>query len=151
MYKKINEHGIISMILFFAAITLSIIAMLRESTLGTIIYLIFLLLGFISVIYSYCTKCTGRFHCGHIIIGKIAQRFPKRSQTLYTQWDYIGVIIPLLIILLFPQLFLFKIKWMFFGFWLLTILAVIEIKLFVCTKCPNSQCVSCKKNYTNTH
>jgi hypothetical protein len=151
MNKKINKHGIISMILFFAAITLGIIAMSSESILCTIFYLVFLLIGFISVIFSYCTKCAGRFHCGHIIIGKIAQRFPRRKQTQYTKWDYIGVIIPLLIILLFPQPFLFKIKWMFIFFWILTIIAVFQIKLFVCTKCKNSQCFSCKMNLTNIY
>jgi len=144
--QKINKHGIISMIIFFAAIVLGIIAIFKESKSMAIGYIIFLLLGFISVIYSYCTKCAGRFNCGHVIIGKMAQRFPKREQGSYTGWDYLGVIIPLMVILLTPQFFLWKITWMFISFWILTIIAVWEIGKYVCTKCPNSQCKLCKNN-----
>jgi hypothetical protein len=141
---KVNKHGIISMTIFFAAILLGTIAILKISKSMAIGYIIFLMLGFISVIYSYCTKCAGRFNCGHIIIGRIAQRFPKREQSKYTGWDYMGVIIPLLLILLAPQLFLWKTKWMFISFWILSLIAVWEISRYVCTKCPNDQCKLCK-------
>jgi hypothetical protein len=144
--RKNNKHGLISMTIFFAAILLGIIAIFKESSSMAISYIIFLLLGFISIIYSYCTKCAGRFHCGHIIIGKIAQQFPKRKQRAYSKSDYAGVIIPLLIMILFPQIFLWKITWMFISFWVLSIVAVLEINKYVCNKCQNSQCVMCKRN-----
>jgi hypothetical protein len=144
--RKNNKHGIISMIIFFAAIVLGISAIFKESAYMGIGYISFLPLGFVIIIYSYCTKCAGRFHCGHIIIGRIAQQFPKRKQRAYSKSDYAGVIIPLLTMMLFPQIFLWKTTWMFISFWFLSIVAVLEINKFVCSKCQNSQCAMCKRN-----
>ena len=141
---KTHKHGIISIILFFFAIVLGTIAIINISFFIAKIYIILVIVGFLSVIYSYCTKCEARFNCGHVILGKIAKWLPKRKNTNYSFWDYLGVIIPMLIIILYPQVWLWKIKWMFVLFWLLCGISVFVISFYVCTSCKNSKCALCK-------
>ena len=141
---KVNIHGIISIAIFFLGIIFSITAIYNESEIITIVYVALLLISFPVIIYSYCTKCAGRFNCAHVILGKLAQLMPKRKAGAYTPADYAGVLIPVIIIIAFPQLWLWKIKWMFVFFWLFTFIAVWEISRFVCTNCKNDRCVLCK-------
>ncbi len=143
---KYNKHGIISIVVAFLAFVLAIAAISYNRSILAFIYILIILSGFVIIIYSYCTKCEGRFSCGHVVIGKIAQWLPHRVNSSYTNLDYMGVIIPFLIILIFPQIWLWKIKWMFVLFWILLIVAVFEIKKFVCTRCVNTKCVLCKNN-----
>lgn len=141
---KHKKHGIISIVIVFLAFVIGITAIFLERPDLAFLYILIILAGFLIIMYSYCTKCEGRFNCGHVIIGKIAQWLPVRKNGSYTKLDYIGVILPFLIVLVFPQIWLWKIKWMFFAFWILLIIAVLEINKYVCTKCVNVKCVMCK-------
>ncbi|MBN1185230.1 MAG: hypothetical protein JXB49_23295 [Bacteroidales bacterium] len=148
--KKL-PHGLISLTLAFLSISGGFYAIFIVNNLLAILYSIIMLLGFMVIIYSYCTKCPGRFTCGHIILGKLAALFPKRDEEAYSKWDYLGVIISFLLIIAIPQFYLWKIKWLFISFWTLLILAVMEINKHVCTKCLNNNCALCKNKHFQNH
>jgi len=137
-------HGIISLIFAGIAIFMGIVAVFADNMLVAILYVIANLLGFLIIVYSFCTKCAGRTKCGHIILGKITKFLPSREQSNYTFFDYAGVVVPFLFIVVFPQFYLIKHIWMLVLFWILMLIAVVEINKYVCTACVNSKCPMCK-------
>ena len=108
--KKINFHGILSLIIFITAIGISSINIFFYSRLFGIIYLSIIPFLFLSVIYFYCSKCphVEDGSCRHFIFGKIAKIFQNRANEKYNIVDYIGTIIPILGIVAFPQFWLIK-------------------------------------------
>ena len=139
------KHGIISIILAGISFVIAFLSIIQLSNVAAFIYLALILLGFISIIYSYCTKCEGRFNCAHVFIGKIAQVFPKRKDKGYSTFDYIGLLVPLVLIIGFPQYWLWKTPELLIPFWILFIVSGLEIKKYVCVKCLNTKCVLCNK------
>ena len=144
---KSKIHGIISIILFSGTFILSFISIQIYSTIIAILYLLIVLISFLIVIYSYCTKCKcHENNCAHLIIGPISKYMPKRKMDKYTLMDYIGVFMPISLIMFIPQYWLFKNKILFFIFWILSIIAFTEIICFVCKTCENVNCLLCKKS-----
>jgi hypothetical protein len=52
--------------------------------------------------------------------------------------------ISLLLIIFFPQFWLWKIKYLFILFWILLSISGAMILLFVCNKCDNKKCPACR-------
>ena len=141
--KKIN-HGIISLILAAISIGTGLYVIITVSLTYAIIYIAGTFLLFDLVIYAYCTKCPSRNCCGHILPGKLTKYFPKRKDGPYTFLDYMGVIIPIIFIFIFPQFWLWKNYFLFVVFWLSLLVAVFEINKFVCPPCLNTKCAFCR-------
>jgi hypothetical protein len=137
-------HGIISIILAGLAIFVGIIAVFEDSIILAMLYLAANILGFLIIVYSYCTKCAGRAKCAHVILGKITKLLPHREQSKYSFFDYAGVVVPFILIVAFPQFYLIKHFWMLIGFWLFLLVAILEINKYVCITCVNSKCLLCK-------
>lgn len=137
-------HGIISIILAGIAIFIGFLAVFDANQSIALIFLLTIVIGFIIIAYSYCSKCASRDNCAHVIIGKITKLLPGRRQTNYTFWDYAGVIVPFVLILIVPQIYLIKHLWMLISFWVLLVIAGLEVNIFVCTMCSNSKCSMCK-------
>jgi len=137
-------HGLASMVIFGIALLVGFIPILEVSVLSATFYLMIIIFGFIIIIYSYCTKCDQRFDCGHIILGKIAKWLPKRSNDSYSTLDYLGVLVPIMLILFYPQPLLWQHKYLPYVFWLLLIISSTEIIFYVCPKCQNTKCTLCK-------
>ena len=147
---KTKIHGIISLILFTGTLIINFIGIQKYSTIIALSYLLIVILSFLVIIYSYCTKCKcHENNCAHLIVGPITKFLPKRQMKEYTLLDYIGVFIPISLIFFIPQYWLFRDKILFFLFWFLSIIALIEIIGFVCKTCENDNCVLCRnsKNY----
>jgi len=137
-------HGIISIILAGLAIFIGIVAVFMDNMILALLYLAANILGFLIIVYSYCTKCAGRTKCAHVVLGKITKLLPHREQSKYSFFDYAGVVVPFILIVAFPQFYLIKHLWMLIAFWLLLLVAVLEINKYVCTMCVNSKCLLCK-------
>jgi hypothetical protein len=137
-------HGIISIILAGIAMLIGFLAIYNLNRQMAFAFLLVLVLGFVIIAYSYCSKCSSRNNCAHIIVGKITKLLPKREQSNYTFGDFAGVIVPFFLILGIPQIYLIKHIWMLLSFWGLFIIAYLEINKFVCTACQNSRCPMCK-------
>jgi len=143
MNRKI--HGVVSIALLLIAIIFGIYVIFQNSVYLGVIYLIICVLSLLIICYSYCSKCSCRLEsCGHIIPGKITLYLPKRKQGKYLISDYLGLILSLSVIILFPQYWLLKVTPILIVFWGLLILALIDISLYLCKGCKNQFCLAKK-------
>lgn len=140
-------HGIVSISLLGISFLIGLFAVLTTSITMGLIYLFLIVSLFLVIVYSYCCKCSCREHsCGHVLPGKITKYLPKRKQSKYTTLDILSVLVSFLIMVIFPQFWLFKNLLLLLAFWSLLIIAIMEILLLVCTVCKNEKCALCKAN-----
>ncbi len=78
--------------------------------------------------------------CSHVLPGKITKFIPARKPDNYSYKDISALIISLTVLLVFPQFWLWKNKFFLIVFWSLFIMAVVEVRLFVCKNCKNAKC-----------
>jgi hypothetical protein len=141
---KTRFHGIFSICLFLIALIIGGVSIFQVNPVLSLVYFILIPVSFFIVIYSYCTKCphVGDDSCRHVIFGKVAKLF-KQKTGKYTIFELIGTLLPIFCIVAFPQFFLIRTPILMIIFWLLAIIAAIEIMLFVCKGCYNKNCINC--------
>ncbi|MFP4661673.1 MAG: hypothetical protein ACLFPF_05740 [Halanaerobiales bacterium] len=137
-------HGVFPLFLIGLAIGMGIYFVIIDSRLVGLLYCALISISLNIVIYSYCCKCKGRNSCAHVIPAKIAEIFPERKQGKYTSLDYLGLVLSIVILIGFPQYWLFHNIVFLLFFWVLIIIAVVEILYKVCPKCENRECGICK-------
>lgn len=107
----------------------------------SVVYMGVSLIGLLVLVFSFCSKCPCRVNdCGHDLFGRITKFLPARHEIGYNFWDYLGVIVPLVFILAFPQFWLWQYINVAIIFWALFILALIVILMKVCPGCKNNYC-----------
>jgi hypothetical protein len=134
-------HGITSMLILSAAVTMAAIVILLQSWSFALVYIAIIAVCFLAVSFLYCAKCRCRFSgCAHIIIGKLTLLVPKRTQGSYTPFDILGTFAAMGLILFFPQYWLVRYPPLCIIFWCLAGAAFLQIFLKVCTACENRAC-----------
>ncbi len=142
-----NWHGLISFFIADAAVVIGFVAIFLTNPAAGIVYLMVAVAAPWPVLYFYCAKCTCREDgCGHTVPGKLTRFLPARAQGPYTLGDYIGAGIPLAVMFLFPQYWLWHHKALFIIFWGMLIIALFQIRNFVCPACRNAECVMCAEH-----
>ncbi len=140
---KINTHGYISISIFLIALGIGDYTILKESVMLGVFYASVVVLGFMSISFTYCTKCTIRSNCKHFFPGLISQ-VVKYKNRAYTKADIVVAIIPVVLMIVLPQYWLYRKNMYFNIFWMLVIIASIEVMFFVCKTCGNKKCAMCK-------
>lgn len=135
-----RQHGVWSLVLVFVAIMIGAVSIKQSSIFIALVYIGLSLVSLVIVIYSFCSKCPCRHDCGHVLPGKLTELLPKRVQGPYEKLDYFGVSLPFLFIIGFPQFWLVAQLQLIVTFWVLLIIAVIEITKKVCKGCGNKLC-----------
>jgi hypothetical protein len=136
-----QTYGLVSLLLIIAAVITATYTILQSSVIWTVIYLVGILLSCLVIVYSFCTKCPCRnTGCGHVIPGKITRFFPPRAEGPYTFKDKIGVVVPLVFMIVFPQYWLLSRPAYFFLFAVLWLVAAADIQFFTCKGCTNRFC-----------
>lgn len=134
-------HGILSLLIMTAAAIIAILAIVQSSVFWAIVYIVGLLLSGFIIIFSFCTKCPCRdTECGHVIPGKLIKFFPRRDLGPYSVQDKLGVVVPLVFLVMFPQYWLLANTTYFVIFAVFCLIAAADIQLFVCKGCTNSCC-----------
>jgi hypothetical protein len=134
-------HGILSLLILFAAVLVAALAIVQSSVIWTILYLVGIFLSCLVVIYSFCTKCPCRKSgCGHVIPGKLTRFFPPRPEEPYSFMDRTGVVVPVVFMIVFPQYWLLAHPVYFYLFAVLCLVAAADIQFFVCKGCTNCYC-----------
>ena len=137
-------HGVFSLALFAISIGAGLISVLGESMSMGLLYVGIILIAPLIVIYYFCSKCTCRSEgCGHVLPGKLTKYLPEREQGPYTFWDVFWTAIPLIVLFLFPQFWLWKNMILVFLFWASCLIGLFELLLFVCRSCKNANCPVC--------
>jgi hypothetical protein len=139
-------HGVFSLVLVAVSLMIGVYVLISDSIITGIVYMAVIAVSIAVILYSYCSKCECRLNsCGHVVPGKLTRFLPDRTDRAYNIFDYFGVLLPLAVIILLPQLSLWKNKILFSLFWVLFVIALIEIFFFVCNACGNEKCPICNK------
>jgi hypothetical protein len=142
---KERIHGFISIMLVISAFAIGLYAVISHSLAYGIIYAAVMAVSPFIIGYAFCSKCPCRIDsCGHVFVGKITKYVPERKQGAYTMIDYIAVFIPIIVLIAFPQIWLWNNKILFGIFWLFFLIAGVEVIFFVCTRCGNKACAMCR-------
>ena len=143
-------HGVLSILLMAVCLFLAFFSILSVSIFCGFIYLFISVIFFLLIIYMYCTKCPNITSntCRHIFPGLIAKSLPAKKQSNYTYVELIITVLSFLVIVIFPQYWLWKSNILFILFWGILMLALIDVPIFICKSCLNNYCIICpnKKN-----
>ena len=97
-------HGILSLVLIAAAVITALAAIFPSSLFWALIYITGILASSLIIVYSFCAKCPCRHtSCGHVLPGALTWFFPRREEGPYTLADTVGVVVPLVFMVVFPQ------------------------------------------------
>lgn len=146
MKRKTNSHGIISLLLVLDATGVAFISIVHQSLLIAIVFLLLFIGSLLIISVNYCSKCTCRDNCNHLIMGWVSKKLTKEKKGVYTTSDMVlGVVLPFLPTIIIPQFFLYEnivyaiLYWVFYG------VAIAEIYFFVCKGCMNKKCAMCRQ------
>ncbi len=138
---KRQAHGVISLLLVAGAMATALVSVWQTSIGWGSAYLLLLAGGAGTILFAYCAKCPCRLQgCGHVIPGWLTRVLPARAQGRYGVMDYLGVIIPLVLWVAVPQVWLRHHLPAMILFWMLLAAGGIEILLYVCKGCNNDRC-----------
>jgi hypothetical protein len=136
-----QQHGLLSLVFLSVSAVIAFFFIGRSSVLLAVLYGCVLGLSGIAVLYSFCAKCMCRdTTCGHVIPGMLTRYLPRRLSGRYTAGDKVGVLIPVLVSLVYPQYWLIGNLGAWSAFWILIIGAAAEIRTHVCYGCANRHC-----------
>jgi hypothetical protein len=132
-------HGVTSLGLAALAIVIAAITLFQNSLVLGVIYLAACGIGGWTVVYAYCSKCTCKANCAHVLPGKAALIY-NRQPGPYTKTEIAALILALLPIIALPQFWLWQSKSLFIIYWLLIAIALIQVRTVICRSCDNTHC-----------
>ena len=133
-------HGWMSLMLMALIVAVGSLAIYRVNRLMPIAYLVAVAGGMTGVVYAFCSKCSCKDVCRHVLLGEFTRIFPRRDVAPYTIADVAVTVIGFSPMFLFPQYWLFSRKPLLLLFWQLTAALVAEIVIFICRGCGNTHC-----------
>ena len=133
-------HGVVSIGLVAIAIIIGAAAVFQVSWALFALYLVGCAVAPVGIVYAFCAKCPCQRRCAHVVFGKLAAAFTNRQPGPYTRTEVIVVVVALLWLLGFPQLWLWRTPVWLVVFWVLNAIAVFEIRATVCPACENVHC-----------
>lgn len=138
-------HGIVSLTVLMIPFAAGLYAVITASLNAGLLYAALLLVLPMIIIYSFCAKCSCKSDgCGHVLPGKIAALMPDRRGKKYSGLDMAGVIIPFLVLVIFPQPWLYGNTLLPIIFWVVLAVSLAYIRLYVCIGCENTECPFCE-------
>jgi hypothetical protein len=147
---KRKTIGLISLGAVALALASAAQTLFQQSVLLGTAYLLLASLSIPVVLFAFCAKCPDRNDCGHVLPGPAAAAlFSKRKCSPYTAGDWILMSAALAVLLILPQIWLWKHPAAFVFFWLVMIPAVIGIRTKVCPGCRNVHCPGCSGGTRN--
>ena len=97
-------HGVVSLLLEGLAVVIGFAAVWQADRMAGVIYAILILAAVPVMLYAYCSKCEVRLTgCRHIIPGQITRLLPARQNGHYGVRDYVGLMLPAAMLVVFPQ------------------------------------------------
>ena len=132
-------HGLASLGLVGVAILLAAGVLFQTAFALGLLYLGTTAASLTTILYAFCAKCPCKVHCGHVLPGKAAKFF-KRRPGPYSTHDTGAMLLALLVLFAFPQVWLWSHPALFIAFWALSGVAVVEIRRYVCRACTNVFC-----------
>ncbi|RPI77942.1 MAG: hypothetical protein EHM45_07355 [Desulfobacteraceae bacterium] len=142
-------HGIASLGLAGIAMAVAAVSLFRISWIWGAVYLAVCAAGCAAILHAYCAKCPCRARCGHVFPWQVARFFKNRPSGPYSAFELIVTGAALLLLIGFPQIWLWRHFAAFILFWALTAVAVMQVRFVVCRACDNGYCPANKKKQIN--
>ncbi len=137
-------HGVTSLLLEGVAIGIGLAAIWQVNKTFGVLYGILILAAVPAILYAYCSKCEIRLTgCRHVIPGQITRLLPARKNEHYGVLDYVGLTLPVALLVAFPQPWLLENLMMLILFWACLAGGLVQILLRVCKGCGNNKCIMC--------
>lgn len=134
-------YGVLSLVASAGAVAIAVLAGWREFWALGIAYAALALISLLLMIAVFCTKCSTRDRCGHVVIGPIARLMRREVRTgPYTSAELTLTSIALVLIFLLPMGWLWHFPLGLGGFCLLFLFASIDLRARVCPSCANAAC-----------
>ena len=132
--------GLFSLACVTAALVLAEITLFASDFWLGIIYLVLIAGSSLTIVLSFCAKCSCKKNCAHVLPGLATRLFKDRPPGAYTKTEMALMVISLLLILGFPQFWLTRDWKLFFCFWILNGIGLLIIVKKICTHCANRFC-----------
>ena len=132
--------GLFSLACVTTALVLAVITLFSSDFWFGIIYLILIAGSSMTIVLSFCTKCSCKRNCAHVLPGLATRLFKNRPPGVYTKTEMILLIAGLVLILAFPQFWLVRDCKLFFCFWILNMVGLLIIVKNICVCCGNKFC-----------
>ena len=128
-------------ILFTINILVGAYSIFQSNIMYSIIYTLLFISGSFLMVYSYCAKCISCDNkCAHPQFGYLRKYLPKRKIEQYKVYDYLGVVLFIIIAVVLPQYWLWKNTLLFLCYWIISITMAVGIGTKLCSKCENKFC-----------
>ncbi len=142
---KSRFYGVTSLLLVGLAMGVGLAAIWQIDKSAAALYVLCILVGVPLILYAYCAKCEIRLTgCRHVLPGQVTRLLPARQNEPYTFFDYMGLGLPMLVLVVFPQPWLLGITPLFMLFWACLAGGLVQILLRVCNGCGNRKCLLCR-------
>jgi hypothetical protein len=136
---KTRFHGFTSIGLVLIATIIAAVGMFRTSWALGVVYLAICAAAPGAILYAYCAKCPCKAHCAHVLPGKAAMAISRGSGP-YTTTELAVLAVAFLALMGLPQIWLWRYTGLFVAYWVLSIVAVVQIRTVVCRACDNVFC-----------
>lgn len=134
-------RGIVINALMLVYLSLGATAVFHDSLFFGLLYLGVIVLGFVSVAYTWCSRCPRRRDgCTHIWLGRLAEVLPERDPGSFGPIDWLGTTVYIGGLHLFPQYWLWQNRVTFVLFWVLVGATYLIGTLGECADCENRTC-----------
>jgi hypothetical protein len=125
MFNKIHTYIFVLSLLSYLYVGLY--AVFIKSLIAGFSYLVIILLGSLIIAYTCCTKCRfNKTSCRHIIPGILTRFFPKIKQRRFGIHNLFSIYLASMLIILFPQIWLWNTKYLFVIFWIIVVVNIAE-------------------------
>jgi len=141
---KISPHqlnGVAFLVLVTAAWLLGMSVTFSFSFFWGWFNMALIIVSFVLIIGSYCTKCPARKKCSHILPGMLTEYLPERKTEEYKIWETVTAFGSMAAMTVFPLYWLFQTPLILVIFVVLIITAVILLRMNVCSDCNNIYCI----------
>ncbi len=136
-----KAYGVIFLVLALAAWLLGAGVTMRASRAWGIANVAAILVGFVTVVWSYCAKCPVRKDCSHVLPGFLTRFFPRRTTGPYSRADVAAMAVAFILMTVFPLYWLVRNLPLLVLYVALLAAAVVELRAKVCGDCRNVFCV----------
>jgi hypothetical protein len=132
-------HGLTSLGLVALALVIATVVMFQTSWVLGVVYLVVCVAAAATVVYAYCAKCPCKARCAHILPGKAALALERQPEP-YTKTELLALLVAFLLLMGMPQPWLWRHSSLFIAYWVLSAIALVEVRATVCRSCDNVYC-----------
>jgi hypothetical protein len=112
----------------------------HNSIVFAIIYLIVFAGWYITIFWAYCSKCPCHSKCTHVYMGWIASKVVRTKRNSKSSTDYLVNTVLLIVLLIYPQIWLKDHFVILISFWLVMIAMGPMITPIFCPTCEHTSC-----------